>query len=184
MHRVNGVLVSVSVARWGHGRTAPPRTAICSVGGLAVAAMPLRMRRRPRAGARDQASLSTDSVQRPPGMSRGEWHTLLRMRRKAWRTPGLGTPQRPGSAPPARARSQYGLAYRRADITRPFSRRILRPAFRHVPYRGGIARPRCPATRSGSCGAVGHHLAEQMNPGITLAKMTRDHLIRGRRRSP
>jgi hypothetical protein len=55
----------------------------------------LRVRRRARAEARDQASLAADSVQRPPGMSRGEWRPLLRKRREAWRTPPLDTLPRP-----------------------------------------------------------------------------------------
>ena len=69
--------------------------AVCAVAGLAVAAVLLRVRRRARAEARDQASLAADSVQRPPGMSRGEWRPLLRERREAWRTPPLDTLQRP-----------------------------------------------------------------------------------------
>jgi hypothetical protein len=55
----------------------------------------LRVRRRSRAEARDEASQAADSVQRPPGMSRGEWRTVLRERRESWRTPALDTLQRP-----------------------------------------------------------------------------------------
>ena len=69
--------------------------AVAAVLGLAVAAVLLRVRRRARAEACDEASLAADSVQRPPGRSRGEWRTLLRQRREAWRTPALETLQRP-----------------------------------------------------------------------------------------
>src|SRR5579875_610460 len=69
--------------------------AIAAALGLAVAALLLRVRRRARAEARDEASLAADSVQRPPGLSRGEWRTLLRERRVSWRTPPLDTLERP-----------------------------------------------------------------------------------------
>jgi len=68
---------------------------ICTVIGLAIAAVLWRARPRARVLARQRASLAADSVIRPPEMNRGQWRRLLRERREAWRTPRLETLERP-----------------------------------------------------------------------------------------
>jgi Mn2+/Fe2+ NRAMP family transporter len=68
---------------------------VCTVIGLAIAAVLWRARPRARVLARQRASLGADSVIRPPGMDRARWRRLLRERREAWRTPRLETLERP-----------------------------------------------------------------------------------------
>jgi NRAMP (natural resistance-associated macrophage protein)-like metal ion transporter len=68
---------------------------ICTVIGLAIAAVLWWARPRARVLARQRASLATDSAIRPPGMDRAQWRRLLRERREAWRTPRLETLERP-----------------------------------------------------------------------------------------
>lgn len=60
---------------------------VCTAGGLAAGAVLWWL----RPSRHQPVSLAPDSNQRPLGMSRREWHEILRTRRADWRTPRLDT---------------------------------------------------------------------------------------------
>jgi hypothetical protein len=63
----------------------------CAVLGIAALGLLLKF----RSGHGAAAESGPDSNRRPPGMSRAQWRAELRVRRVAWRTPGIDTLQRP-----------------------------------------------------------------------------------------
>ena len=63
----------------------------CTVLGIAALGLLLKF----RSGRGAAAESCPDSNRRPPGMSRAQWRAELRVRRVAWRTPGIDTLQRP-----------------------------------------------------------------------------------------
>ena len=64
---------------------------VCTILGLTGGAVLWRL----RPSRYQPVSFTPDSNQRPPGMSRSEWRTVLRDRRLAWRTPSVETLPRP-----------------------------------------------------------------------------------------
>jgi Mn2+/Fe2+ NRAMP family transporter len=64
---------------------------VCTILGLTGGAVLWRL----RPSRYQPVSFTPDSNQRPPGMSRSEWRTVLRNRRLAWRTPSVETLPRP-----------------------------------------------------------------------------------------